>query len=94
MNNNEDLTKTNEAGLGATASDEQQTDAPNSTPDPLETLNHKLKEAEQKYVYLYAEFDNYKKRAVKERQDIVKFGWENVASDLLLVLDNFERALQ
>jgi len=54
----------------------------------------KLAEQEQKYKYLYAEFENFKKRAVKERQEIVKFGWENVAGSLLEVLDNFDRAIQ
>ncbi len=67
--------------------------AAHATPDPLMEMEKKLKEAEQKYVYLYAEFENFKKRAVKERQDTVKFGWENVASGLLEVLDNFNRAL-
>lgn len=63
------------------------------TASPVAELEKKLKEAEQKYVYLYAEFENYKKRAIKERQDTLKFGWENVASGLLDVLDNFNRAL-
>ncbi len=67
--------------------------APSPATDEIEKLKEKLKEQEQKYVYLYAEFDNFKKRAFKERQDIVKFGWENVASELLLVLDTFEMAL-
>jgi len=56
-------------------------------------LEKKLKEAEQKHVYLYAEFENFKKRALREQQETVKFGWKNVASGLLDVLDNFERAL-
>ena len=64
-----------------------------SSPDLVAELQAKLKEQEQKYVYLYADFENYKKRAVKERQDIIKFGWENVASELLGVLDNLERAI-
>lgn len=64
------------------------------TEDPIQALTAKVKEAEQKYVYLYAEFENYKKRAIKERQDIIKFGWENVAVELLGVLDNLDRALQ
>ena len=63
-------------------------------PTPIEVLQNKLKESEQKYVYLYAEFENFKKRALKERQDIVKFGWENVANSLLDVVDNLERAIQ
>ena len=65
-----------------------------TAPNEVDALQLKLKDAEQKYVYLYAEFENYKKRAVKERQDTIKFGWENVANGLLDVLDNFDRALQ
>lgn len=45
------------------------------------------------YLYLRAEFDNYKKHAIKERSDLVKYGCERLAKDLLGVLDNFERAL-
>ncbi len=53
----------------------------------------KLKEAEQKYLYLYADFENYKKRSEREKQDLRKFGWESVAYDLLNVLDNLDLAL-
>ena len=65
-----------------------------TTPSELDSLQAKLKEADQKYMYLYADFENFKKRAVKERLETLKFGWENVASGLLEVLDNFHRALQ
>lgn len=57
-------------------------------------LEAQLKEKDAKYVYLYAEFENFKKRATKERQDLVKFGWVNVARDLLEALDNLQRAVQ
>lgn len=56
-------------------------------------LEAQLKEKDAKYVYLYAEFDNFKKRAQREREDLRKFGWENTARDLLQVLDNLERAV-
>lgn len=46
------------------------------------------------FLYLRAEFDNYKKHALKERSDLLKFGSERVVRDLLDVMDNFERALQ
>ncbi len=65
-----------------------------SAPDSqVSELEKKAKDWEQKYVYLYAEFENFKKRSIKERQETLKFGWENVASGLLEVLDNFDRAL-
>ncbi|OFZ21458.1 MAG: nucleotide exchange factor GrpE [Bdellovibrionales bacterium GWB1_55_8] len=59
----------------------------------IEELEGKLKEQESKYSYLYADFDNYKKRVIKERADLLKFGWEAPARDLLQVLDNLERGL-
>ena len=55
-------------------------------------LLDQVKEKENKYLYLYAEFENFKKRSIKERSDAMKFGWENVARDLLQVVDNLERA--
>jgi molecular chaperone GrpE len=59
----------------------------------IQELEAQVKEKENKYLYLYAEFENFKKRAVKERSDLIKFGWENVARELLEVVDNLERAL-
>lgn len=68
--------------------------APSLTPEQVAALENEVKEKEKKYVYLYAEFENWKKRAVKERQDAAKYGWEPVARDLLQVLDNIDRAIQ
>jgi molecular chaperone GrpE len=60
----------------------------------VEELEAQLKEKDQKYVYLYAEFENFKKRSIKERSDLMKFGWEHQARELLQVVDNLERALE
>lgn len=78
-----------------------------STPDPSTTesqqepprdriaeLEANLKDSENKYLYLYADFENFKKRSVKERSDFLKYGWEPLARDLLEVLDNLKRAAQ
>jgi molecular chaperone GrpE len=59
----------------------------------IQDLENQVKEKESRYLYLYAEFENFKKRAIKERSDLVKFGWESTARDLLQTLDNLERAL-
>jgi molecular chaperone GrpE len=59
----------------------------------IQELEALVKEKEQKYVYLYADFENYKKRVIKERSDLLKFGWEASARQLLEVIDNLERAL-
>lgn len=63
------------------------------TQKKIADLEAQVKEKESKYLYLYADFENARKRAIKERSDLLKFGWENVARDLLLVLDNFDRAM-
>ncbi|HLD99982.1 MAG TPA: nucleotide exchange factor GrpE [Bdellovibrionota bacterium] len=77
---------------------------PESAPEPknpdgtedlksrIQELELQLKEKDSKYLYLYAEFDNYKKRTLKERSDLIKFGWEPLARELLQVVDNLERA--
>ena len=45
------------------------------------------------YLYLRAEFENYKRNVIKERSELLKFGSERLAKDVIGVLDNFERAL-
>ena len=57
-------------------------------------LQKQVTEEKNRYLYLYADFDNYKKRAIKERSDAIKFGWEPCAKELLQVIDNLERALE
>lgn len=61
--------------------------------DPSEALREQLAEEKNKYLYLFAEFENYKKRMIKERADALKFGWEPVAREMLQVVDNLGRAL-
>jgi len=52
-----------------------------------------LAKAKNDYLYLLAEFDNYRKNAIKERSDLIKYGSERFVRDFLSVLDNFELAL-
>lgn len=46
-----------------------------------------------KYFYVAAEMDNYRKRMEREKENLVKYGNERVLSDLLAVVDNFERTI-
>lgn len=64
-----------------------------SGPD-LEQLKSDLEKAKNDYLYLAADFDNYRKNAIRERSDLVKFGNERLIRDLLNVVDNFERAVE
>src|SRR5205814_9623932 len=53
----------------------------------------RLKDTHERLLRVAAEFDNYKKRAAKEREDAQKFGIERLLKDFLPVADNLERAL-
>lgn len=64
------------------------------TKSELETLQEKYNELNTKHLRLYADFDNYRKRTLKERMDLIKNGGEDVLKNLLPVVDNFERALK
>lgn len=57
-------------------------------------LSAELEKAKKDYLYLLAEFDNYRKNAIKDRSDLIKFGSEKLVREFLNILDNFERALE
>ncbi len=59
-----------------------------------ESLEEKLTEAQDKYLRLSAEFDNYRKRTLKEKMDLTKSAGESILSNILPVMDDFDRALQ
>ncbi|MFD1864032.1 nucleotide exchange factor GrpE [Planococcus chinensis] len=61
--------------------------------DEAQKLREELEAEQNKYLRLMADFDNYKRRAVKDRQEAEKFRSQSLLADLLPVLDNFERAL-
>lgn len=56
-------------------------------------LENKLSDLNNKYLLLAADFDNYKKRCKKQIEDIKKYSLESIMTDLLEVIDNFERAI-
>jgi molecular chaperone GrpE len=53
----------------------------------------RLKETHERLLRTAAEFDNYRKRAAKEKEDVQRFGIERLLKDFLPVMDNLERAL-
>lgn len=66
-------------------------DKPN---DVSETLQNELAEQRDKYLRLYAEFENYKKMVQKEREELINYANEKLIKDLLPVIDNFELAVK
>ena len=61
--------------------------------NPLELLKDELAVANDKYVRLYSDFENYKRRQSKERIELIKNAGADVITSLLPVMDVFERAL-
>ncbi|WP_421918146.1 nucleotide exchange factor GrpE [Marinifilum sp.] len=62
--------------------------------DEIEELGAKLQDISDKYMRLSAEFDNYRKRTLKEKMELTKSAGEKILVNVLPVMDNFERALQ
>lgn len=60
----------------------------------VQELGDKLADINDKYLRLSAEFDNYRKRTLKEKMELVKNAGEQLLVNILPVMDNFERALQ
>lgn len=59
----------------------------------LNEANEKIATLEDKYLRQVAEFDNYRKRTIKEKAELIKNGGERAIESILPVLDDFERAL-
>ncbi len=60
----------------------------------LEETKQALEDYKDKYLRLSAEFDNYRKRTMKEKAELIKNGGEKAISAILPILDDLERALQ
>ena len=60
----------------------------------LEDFKKELEDQMDKYLRLSAEFDNFRKRTIKEKAEIIKNGSEKTITAILPVLDDFERALK
>lgn len=62
--------------------------------DPLKALQSELETEKDRYLRLFAEFENYKRRTGKERVELFKTASQDVMVSLLPVLDDFDRALK
>jgi molecular chaperone GrpE len=62
--------------------------------DPLEAAQAEIAELKKQILYKVAEFDNYRKRVIKEKADLIMNGGEKVITAILPVMDDMERALE
>ncbi|MBF0121956.1 MAG: nucleotide exchange factor GrpE [Candidatus Omnitrophica bacterium] len=68
-------------------------DPPPEGAETLEKLQQELGEAKDKYIRLFAEFDNMRKRNQREREELIKYAHEEVIIELLSFFEDFERTL-
>lgn len=64
-----------------------------SPAESLDSVKAELEKVKKDYLYLRADFDNFKKASIRERAELVKFGAERLLVELLDLVDNFDRAL-
>ncbi|WP_261381081.1 nucleotide exchange factor GrpE [Mucilaginibacter pallidiroseus] len=84
----------NENGQTDGLEDNQPTEQANDAVNAEEKHKEELTAANDKYLRLYAEFDNFRRRTIKEREEARKTEGKDVIVALLPVLDDFERALR
>src|SRR4030042_4533846 len=87
--NEEKLTENTEESEAKSGEDAVQAPA-----DEKDRLNAQLQEMNDRYVRLYAEFENYKKRVNKDKEEIIKYGNESLLYEFLPVIDHLEMALK
>ncbi len=62
--------------------------------NPVEQIQTQLEEIKDKYLRLSAEFDNYRKRSLREKMDLTKYASEEILESILPLYDDFERAMK
>ena len=65
----------------------------NAEISPLDELKAQLDESKDKYLRLFAEFDNFKKRTAKEKLELIETASKSTVCEILPILDDFERAI-
>lgn len=66
----------------------------NSLEKQIEDLKAQVDKEKKEYLFLMAEFDNFRKRTLKEKSEIIKNAGENVLKGLLPIMDDFERGIK
>ena len=73
---------------------EQETAEPAEEKDPLEKAQEEIADLKDKWLRSVAEFENYRKRTLKERAELILNGGEKVITAILPIIDDMERAIE
>ncbi|GAL00305.1 heat shock protein GrpE [Nonlabens ulvanivorans] len=88
LNDLESQTVDQQDGVNDNTTDEEQ-----EQKDPIVELEEQLQQEKDKFLRLFAEFENFKRRTAKERIELFKTAGEGVLKDMLPVIDDFDRAM-
>ena len=77
-----------------TKAEELTEDACSDAEKKIAELQEQLDKEKKEYLFLMAEFDNFRKRTLKEKSEIIKNAGENVLKGLLPIMDDFERGIK
>ena len=99
MSKSEEKAKQQEEKVETVDTEMPQQEAPQeekelSVEGQLAVAKEQIEQEKKEYMFLLAEFDNFRKRTIKEKADIIKNASEKAMTDLLPVIDDMERAMQ
>lgn len=93
-NTEEEINDITEENIPETSDEEDAVAEYNDTATEIASLEDALNEANNKYVRLFAEYDNYRKRTAKEKAETYSNATAKCIEELLPVIDSFERSLE
>ena len=77
------------------ADEQAPSDTPEETPDDIiAKLTKQIEDEKKEYLFLMAEFDNFRKRTIREKAELIRNGAEKALGDILPIVDDFERAIK
>jgi molecular chaperone GrpE len=88
----EAMAETAETTTAEMPSEGVETTASDAGKDPLKELKDQLTEARNKYLYLFSDFENYKRNAARERMELRDTAGRDILSAMIPILDDFDRA--
>ena len=77
------------------ADEQAPSDTPEETPDDIiAKLTKQIEDEKKEYLFLMAEFDNFRKRTIREKAELIRNGAEKACGDMPPIVDDFERAIK
>ncbi|MBO5720896.1 MAG: nucleotide exchange factor GrpE [Bacteroidales bacterium] len=94
LNNNEGVETAQSTNSGTENQPQDELSETDTLSAEVASLTEKVEQLTKDKLLLMADFDNYRKRTIKEKADLIKSGGEECLKNLLPIIDDFERSLQ